>query len=258
VPVFVPTWHNVVAFFQAYIRVNTPLKDFTFAKGTLELLESWSFTTLTGCEPQCTWQDTWFGTKVPNNTVGAPSTWQGPTIVGRRINGDECAKEFQGSKGWEPILPADRVVVTEPTAIEAFDEFCDPQFITYRELMRKGCTSRGTNRTANIALARQMAELYKSTPNPLNKTLLFRAYLMTSCAGAFNSLFSGDGFTYTGSSGFLGATGQELLTGEMDFPEKLKGAKYVFFCPYDSEGNAIRGGKCPGECTACNGNEVKA
>jgi len=64
--------------------------------------------------------------------------------------------------------------------------------------------------------------------------------------------------TYTGSAGYLGATGEELLTGEMDFPEKLKGVKYVFFCPYDPEGSAIRGEKCPGECKACNGNEVKA
>jgi hypothetical protein len=141
---------------------------------------------------------------------------------------------------------------------DVIHDFSVASLLELQELLRKGCTSRGTNRTVNIDLARQMAELYKSTSSSINKALIFRSYLMTSCAGAFNSLFSGDGFTYTGSSGFLGATGQELLTGDTDFPEKLIGIKYVFFCPFDNEGNAIPGGKCPGECNVCRNSEVTA
>jgi hypothetical protein len=45
-----------------------------------------------------------------------------------------------------------------------------------------------------------MAREYIAAVDPLDKPLIFRTLLLTGCAGNFNALFSGDGFTYTSTA----------------------------------------------------------
>jgi hypothetical protein len=63
------------------------------------------------------------------------------------------------------------------------------------------CTTPGsTNITENRALGLRMASEYmKRGTDARSKATILRAYLTTSCAGSFNQLFSGDGYTYTGT-----------------------------------------------------------
>jgi hypothetical protein len=44
-----------------------------------------------------------------------------------------------------------------------------------------------------------MAREYLGSTDALTKALVLRTFLTTSCAGGFNALFSGDGYTYTGA-----------------------------------------------------------
>lgn len=62
--------------------------------------------------------------------------------------------------------------------------------------------------TENRALGLLMAQRYLAAGDDLvQKVAIFRAYLTQSCAGSFNPLFSGDGFTYTGVWGVQGCGG---------------------------------------------------
>lgn len=55
--------------------------------------------------------------------------------------------------------------------------------------------------TENHALGLVMAQRYLAAGDDLaRKVSIFRAYLTRGCAGSFNPLFSGDGFTYTGGA----------------------------------------------------------
>lgn len=62
------------------------------------------------------------------------------------------------------------------------------------------CGAGAQNVTENRALALMMAREYIAAVDPLDKALIFRTLLLTGCAGSFNALFSGDGFTYTGTA----------------------------------------------------------
>jgi hypothetical protein len=86
---------------------------------TVEILTNTTFADLTGCQAQCTVQDTAFGTQ--SNT----SNWNSPTKVIPRASNTTCNVTAAGS-------PVSRYELTEPTIIEAFDGFCSPRFITYR------------------------------------------------------------------------------------------------------------------------------
>jgi hypothetical protein len=63
------------------------------------------------------------------------------------------------------------------------------------------CGAGAQNVTENRALALMMAREYSAATTPLDKALIFRTLLLTGCAGSFNALCSGDGFTYTGAVG---------------------------------------------------------
>jgi hypothetical protein len=60
------------------------------------------------------------------------------------------------------------------------------------------CGAGATNATKNRALALQVAEAYESATWATDKVLILRAYLLSSCAGTFNALFTGNGFTASG------------------------------------------------------------
>lgn len=94
----------------------------------------------------------------------------------------------------------------------------------------------------NHAAALVMARDYLAAAGDATKqAVVWRAFLLSNCAGSYNPLFSGDGFTYTGNGGFLGATGTEYITGEtvpQDVPAVFPVVRVVFFCPWDQAAGA--------------------
>lgn len=57
------------------------------------------------------------------------------------------------------------------------------------------------------AAGAQLSRLLRAAATPRQEALLFRAFLTPSCAGGFNSLFSGDGYTFTGLGGVMSPLG---------------------------------------------------
>lgn len=255
-PDFIPTWGNVATYFTNYVRAfgGRQYQNFAIETGVTAILRNTSFGDLTGCKTQCTYEDALFG--APNNP-----NWTSITINGvRNLTTGQCELPISSRlpTGYYP----GRLVLSEPSALNAYDNACSPAFVMWRDVFGGGVG--GTCRNANNAtcakaVAVQMAAAYKNATSFLSKAIIFRAYLLSSFAGSYNSLFSGDGLTYTGNGGLLSATGQEIVTGYMDAQTILDDVKYVFFCPYDANGNPNPGGRCPsslGNCTVCKGNEV--
>jgi hypothetical protein len=61
--------------------------------------------------------------------------------------------------------------------------------------------------------------------------IIFRAFLIQSCSGTFNPLFSGDGFTVTGFGGLLSPTSSEFIVSPFfhdDVPQSSKAT--IPFC----------------------------
>lgn len=69
-----------------------------------------------------------------------------------------------------------------------------------QKLFNDNCKDRAKqNVLENRALALRMAREYMHEGNNITQALVLRSYLLTGCAGGYNPLFSGDGFTYTGA-----------------------------------------------------------
>lgn len=93
---------------------------------TVDILTNTTFADLTGCQAQCTVQDTAFGTQ--SNT----SDWNSPTKVVPRASNTTCNVTAAGSNVTVAGSNASRYELTEPTIIEGFDGFCSERFIAYR------------------------------------------------------------------------------------------------------------------------------
>lgn len=75
---------------------------------------------------------------------------------------------------------------------------CPPCLRRLQKLWQSKCTGRGANPTVNRALALRVAQAYMGEAQGLRRAIVLRTFLQTGCAGSFNALFSGDGYTYTG------------------------------------------------------------
>lgn len=84
----------------------------------------------------------------------------------------------------------------------AFWPFPCPVCFCLQKLWQSKCTARGANPTVNRALALRMAQAYMQETRGLRRVIALRTFLQTGCAGSFNALFSGDGYTYTGEAGW--------------------------------------------------------
>jgi hypothetical protein len=85
---------------------------------------------------------------------------------------------------------------------------------------------------ANLArVARSLAEDLVATSTPDEEAIVFRAFLIGNCGGAFNSLFSGDSFTATGFGGLVSPTSSEWIVSpfyQQEVSEENKAA--IPFC----------------------------
>ena len=85
---------------------------------------------------------------------------------------------------------------------------------------------------ANLArVAAVLAEDLAAATSPEEEAIIFRAFLIQTCSGAFNPLFSGDGFTVTGFGGLLAPTSSEWISSpfyQENISQKFKAA--IPFC----------------------------
>lgn len=258
VPTFVPTWGNLLKYFEWYVHLaastpealnkaqisdSEPFLAFKFDKETRDILTSTTFADLTNCSAKCTVQDTNFGT-VPDPLAGTKLEWTSPTVGAPRLNDNTCdlsGPPFNSSPTrWE---------LTEPTILDERAQSCSATYKTLLATFRNNCQDiTRQNVVENRALALKMAQLYMDARDDTTKALVIRTYLLVGCTGTYNALFSGDGFTYTGNGGFLGATGTEFDTGEVlppEMPKVYPRVRLVFFCPAAQDGTPYDHAICP-------------
>lgn len=81
----------------------------------------------------------------------------------------------------------------------------------------------------------------------VEQTMWFRAFLIQHCIGYFNTLFAGNGLTYTGFGGLLSAEGTEYITSPFDVNAVPSSKKVAIpFCVNGLNGGRPDGnGRCP-------------
>ena len=100
------------------------------------------------------------------------------------------------------------------------------------------------------AAANLLKEKLESTDDVIEQTQWFRAYLVPSCNGGFNALFSGNGFTYSGNGGLLTGQSSEYIISPFDANDiPGDGKAFIPFCVNGLNGGMPQGdgptGKCP-------------
>jgi len=262
-----PTWSNIVKYIQYFIQNTAAVdegaykvagidfatakqyKEFTFDPTTTEILQKATFADLSGCLAECTYQDTTYGNITPDTLRN--ESWITPTVTGKRTNETACQLDPKKHAQYKDAVT--RFELTEPTIIKEDDAaHCGE---TWNKFYKKfndfswTFTNFGQNLTSNRATALLMAKTYNEETNPLVKTIVLRTYLSQFPAGSFNALFSGDGYTYTGNGGFVGATGTEIHTGEIpskgEVSRVFPTVRLVFFCIVNVDGNPYLNNICP-------------
>lgn len=95
-----------------------------------------------------------------------------------------------------------------------------------------GCSVEG-NKVAGAGLA---TLLKQSADDPLLQAMLFRSFLLHGCAGSFNTLFAGDGYTWTGLRSILAPLGTEFITSGFN-NTVLQGSSEVAHIPFCLSGD---------------------
>lgn len=99
----------------------------------------------------------------------------------------------------------------------------------------------------NLYSGTQMADFLKVArqSGALAEALLFRAWLYGFCPGGMNALFTGDGYTFTGTGGTLAPLGRELIFSPFEITWKPSDAASIPICISALNGGKPVDGKCP-------------
>lgn len=228
-----PTWPNVRDYFS-YIFQDIGL---AIPAAVVPVLESLTEQELTGCPTQCAY------------TIAAfpgPGPASVPLTVQPRAPDGGCpsSQELLASTGFVAALEA-------PTAVERTSPLCTGNsaggkarpWVPKIDSLAAVSAQRGTGactRAASLAAARLLkAQLAATAGDAIEQAQWFRAYLLQTCNGEFNTLFSGNGFTYTGLGGLLSATASEFIVSPFNASQLGPGARAsVGFCI-----NGLNGGQ---------------
>lgn len=192
----IPSWRNLRDYFEYIFAdsvTNPPLK---ISDQAIQILEETDFDNLTGCPTACTYAaGTFPGGYYPNQLAYTQT----------RVNSQDCPN---------PKNMNDMQIA--PSSFETGSEFCDKSWVTKYNVMRSyftpffvqgiGCTPDN-----ELGSAKLLAANLANTTDPTEQALWFRAFLIQGCNGNFNPLFSGNGYTYTGTGGLLAGLSSELI-----------------------------------------------
>eukprot|EP00775_Hariotina_reticulata_P010624 gene10624-10782_t len=255
---FVPIWENVRIYFNQYVQqyltanninatFNIPPEVVSGGNG-FPGLANLDFATLTGVGELSI-------SKVPaittNHTDKIPFVCLEPQVF------DAAGKQIT-----RQLVDSRRLVPAAPTAVAANDFGCNSLWTKYyirgdyiptRTAPFPTWTRNGSTTTFSVnfpgfyelcdksfvSVIPTLVQLMNAAPADAfeQKAMIFRAYLATGCAGNFNALFSGNGFTFTGTGGVFSGTVHEVLLAQIPnaidavFKDKILGdIAYAFFC----------------------------
>lgn len=219
-----PTWDAVKEYYEwVYDDLDLRIPD-----EVIDVLKNTSFMTISGCPAMCTYTSLDFPSEnmtTPEFTrerlefATCPSSEKG-TFQVTPSAADQNSKFCRGYMGreWKPKIAKMGSVFTS--------QYCEPsQSVTAAELLR---------------------DALQNTTDVIDQAQWFRAFLVQSCVGTFSSLFSGNGFTYTGDSGLLQPTATEYIASPFNVSAlPPEGKVDIYFCI-----NGLNGGR-PDENGTC-------
>jgi hypothetical protein len=234
IPPVRPTWDIVREFMEDTFQ----WQGLKISDAVLDVLDTKSFRDLTLCPAECAY-----------SPVSFPSINSTKAVVrGIRTGPTTCTPPTEIASDW---------VQVNPTAVDQTSVFCSPMwqkyYTRYVDLFTQNSCERprGTPApilNANMARVGQtLAEDLAAAPDAEEAAIIFRAFLVQSCAGTFNPLFGGDGFTVTGFGGLLSATASEYISSPF-FVTDIPASSWsvIPFCI-----NGLNGGRPNGDGTGC-------
>ncbi|PSC74537.1 protocadherin-related 15 [Micractinium conductrix] len=224
-PPSMATWDIVRAFYEQVYQEQ----GLVVPHQALGVLKTTTFADLSGCPAQCAYA-------VPARYY-PNANYTSPLVVLPRGADGKCPPAPVGTKP------------TPPTAFETTSELCSDEwkeaYNATASLFPPQCSPE-----ANAEAGAGLARLVNATDGPTPQALLFRTFLMQYCAGDSNSIWSGDGYTYTGTDGTLAPLGTEFLVSPFNVSWSEGAIASIPFCiSATNEGRPNADGVCelPGQ-----------
>ena len=261
IPPVRPTWLTVRNFMEDTFQKQ----GVTVSDAAVDVLENQSFGELTSCPAECSYSPVDFpsatatravvrGTRTGNDTCAPPAGPPGAFIQVEPTALDPTSPFCNDT--WQRFFVSleflFRLLLWSTSSAKANSLFfCRPHFLLtflpfdkinyfqarYVELYSNSSCDRprGTPArilNANLArVAESLAADLAAATTPEEETIIFRAFLIQNCSGAFNPLFTGDGLTATGFGGLFSPTSSEYIVSpfyQEEIPSKSKAA--IPFC----------------------------
>ena len=243
-----PTWSNVRDYFEyIYSDINLQIPD-----EVVQMLNDLTDEQLIGCPAQCAYANAYFPGSGP---LSVPIS-----IYDRNATTGACPtrEEVKSAYGTDVTLMSPTAVVESgPLCVgitidnKVYDWNSKYAAMKAATAEPNGFCSYPSLKSAGVFLKQKIDESAGDVPA---QAQWFRAYLMQSCPGAFNTLFAGNGITFTGTGGLLSPTSSEYIASPFNMsslPESAKAS--ISFCV-----NGLNGGKptadgiCPSHNTNSN------
>ncbi|KAL4419584.1 hypothetical protein ABPG77_004833 [Micractinium sp. CCAP 211/92] len=245
---FSATWDGWKAYYE-YVWSNLAGGAFRLPDAAINVLKNTDFKALTGCAAECAYSVDQFPTPVntsplvtqprnPAPNADCPAPAAGTTPI------QATALVYDGG-------PAGTVPVAGggTASYRNASELCNADWKTAFNQWAPFYAERGCGQAKNVAAGQKLRDLVNAAPNARMQAMYFRAFLTFFCAGTSNSLFSGDGYTYTGFGGTLSPLGTEFITspltvGAATLNDNTKMVQIPFCISGTNGGRPNAGGTC--------------
>lgn len=219
-----PTWDALKEYYEwVYDELDLVIPD-----AAIQILKNTSFMNLTGCPTTCGYVNLDFPSEKATTAV----------FTQPRIDYETCPAAKENSVQIDPSAPNQNSLYCKG--------YMGREWRPKIEKMDSVFTSRYCDPEQSVTAAQVLVDALRNTTDSIEQALWFRAFLAQSCIGSFFSLFSGNGFTYTGDNGLLQPTATEYIVSPFNVSDLgSDDVVDIYFCI-----NGLNGGK-PNEDGEC-------
>lgn len=196
---------TVVALLMEYIFAAQGLR---IPSAAVDIISKNPFASLTGCPTECDYAVSSF-----------PSTCSPIAIAQGTRTGALCAPpvgtDYSADLITNGAVPPSCASSPPPTFVQVAPSFfltkaCNPGFQAQLDSF-DAITAAETESACPVAQAKALVAALAATTDSLTQAYAFRAFLLQTCVGDFNTLNTFNGFTATGFSGLFSPEGAEVV-----------------------------------------------
>jgi len=219
-----PTWDALKEYYEwVYDDLGLVIPE-----QAIDVLKNMSFMNLTGCPAMCGY----IALDFPSENATSPFFTQPREAL------DSCPSVEE------------RSLQVYPSAADQNSKFCEGymgrEWLPKIARMDAEFTAKYCDLTQSVGAAQVLADALNNSTDAIDQAQWFRAFLAQSCTGSYYSLFSGNGFTYSGTGGYLQPTATEYIASPFNVSDLGdEDVVNIYFCI-----NGLNGGRPDenGEC----------